>query len=91
MPGSIWSVFMKRHTSTTPPSSVSSGKLQKMAPGLTTASVQSDNFDVISTTSVLSSEDDYRNSLSDVVVVGAGPSGLMLAYVLQIGKERAIG
>jgi ribulose 1,5-bisphosphate synthetase/thiazole synthase len=30
--------------------------------------------------SAATGDEDYRSFLSDVVVVGAGPSGLMLAY-----------
>jgi hypothetical protein len=69
---------MKRSTSNSPPTSVR----QKMAPGLTIP-------DVDSRSSVSSSEaasqfsyvrdDDYSSFMSDVLVVGAGPSGLMLA------------
>ena len=66
---------MKRTTS---PNNTSS-KLQKMAPGLKAESVHSEGMDVVSVTSGLSSDDDYRNWLSDVLVVGAGPSGLILA------------
>ena len=86
MPGSFWD-FMKRSPSHTPPGSSyshsSSGKLPKMAPGLHIGDPSpSNSFDVVSTTTALSGEDDYSNYLSDVVVVGAGPAGLMLAYGL---------
>ncbi|KAF2009889.1 FAD monooxygenase-like protein [Aaosphaeria arxii CBS 175.79] len=53
-----------------------------MAPGLTVDSnltTRSNSFDIISHTSGKSNESSYQNFLSDVVVVGAGPSGLMLA------------
>ncbi|KAF2109386.1 FAD binding domain-containing protein [Lophiotrema nucula] len=76
MPTLFWNL-MKRNTSQSPPSTANS-KLQKMAPGLTTG-LERNSFDVISATSALSNDDDYRSSLSDVVVVGAGPAGLMLA------------
>ncbi|KAF2187167.1 FAD monooxygenase-like protein [Zopfia rhizophila CBS 207.26] len=74
MPVSFWD-FMKRSTSSQRPSSSS----KRMAPGLKADSLRSDSLDVISTTSVLSAADDYRTFLSDVVVVGAGPAGLVLA------------
>lgn len=50
-----------------------------MAPGSVRAdSLRSSHSDAMSTGS---KDEDYRTFLSDVVVVGAGPSGLMLAYV----------
>lgn len=55
-----------------------------MAPGLTVNSIDSRS----SASSLESAprfsytkDDDYSSFISDVVVVGAGPSGLMLAYV----------
>ena len=66
---------MKRSTSNSPPLP----KYPKMAPGRTTDSISSHTLDV----SALEPDDDYASYLSDVVVVGAGPSGLMLAYVWE--------
>lgn len=68
---------MKRAPSHSPPSSQLRGV--KMAPGLTTGSIRSESFDMVSTPSVRSNDTDYSTFLSDVIVVGAGPSGLMLA------------
>jgi phenol 2-monooxygenase len=64
---------MKRSTSNSPPLP----KYPKMAPGRTTDSISSHTLDV----SAPEEDKDYSSYLSDVVVVGAGPSGLMLAYV----------
>ncbi|KAH7379142.1 FAD binding domain-containing protein [Phaeosphaeria sp. MPI-PUGE-AT-0046c] len=76
MPSTLWNI-MKRSTS----NGQSQPKLQKMAPGLTT--------DVESRSSISSSEvasqfsytkdNDWGSFMSDVIVVGAGPAGLMLA------------
>ncbi|KAF2465103.1 FAD monooxygenase-like protein [Lindgomyces ingoldianus] len=83
MTASFWDLMKRSSASQKPPStSSSSTKIQKMAPGLKTDSVRSGSIDVMSmstTSSTVSHEDDYRNTLSDVVVVGAGPAGLMLA------------
>lgn len=46
-----------------------------MVPGM----VPTNNSDVVSTAGSLLDYGDYRSSLSDVIVVGAGPAGLMLA------------
>ncbi|KAJ4372001.1 hypothetical protein N0V83_003774 [Neocucurbitaria cava] len=75
MSPSIWS-FMKRSTSNSPPSS----KLQKMAPGLLDTESRSSgaSMDVASQFSYVKDED-YSSFMSDVLVVGAGPAGLMLA------------
>jgi phenol 2-monooxygenase len=79
MAPSIWD-FMKRSTSNTPPSA----KLQKMAPGLvdteSRSSMSGSTFEVTSQASNAKDED-YSSFMSDVMVVGAGPAGLMLAYV----------
>jgi phenol 2-monooxygenase len=84
MAPSLWDI-MKRsgHDKTPPPPKPSPAKLQKMAPGLTVDSVSrssGSSTDVASTFSY-GKDDDYTNFMSDVMVVGAGPSGLMLAYV----------
>ena len=81
---------MKRSGSdqTPPPSQRTSptghSKLQKMAPGLTVNSIDSrssgSSIEVASQFSY-TKDDDYSSFMSDVLVVGAGPSGLMLAYV----------
>jgi phenol 2-monooxygenase len=81
---------MKRSGSdqTPPPSQRTSptghSKLQKMAPGLTVNSIDSrssgSSIEVASRCSY-TKDDDYSSFMSDVLVVGAGPSGLMLAYV----------
>jgi hypothetical protein len=65
---------MKRSTPNSPPLP----KYPKMAPGRTTDSISSHTLDVSAP-----EEGDYSSYLSDVVVVGAGPSGLMLAYVWE--------
>ena len=79
---------MKRSGSdqTPPPSQRTSptghSKLQKMAPGLTISSTSSrSSGSSLDTTSQFSytKDDDYSSFMSDVLVVGAGPSGLMLA------------
>ncbi|KAF2270338.1 FAD monooxygenase-like protein [Lojkania enalia] len=84
----LWWNLVKRNPSQSPPSS----KIQKMAPGLTTADSTRSSFDVVSTTSsALSGEDDYSSFLSDVVVVGAGPSGLLLAdSLVRFGVKTRI-
>lgn len=78
MSPSIWSL-MKRSNS----HSSSSSKLQKMAPGLT---ADADSRSAGSTGSVevasqlsYTKDEDYSSFMSDVLVVGAGPAGLMLA------------
>ncbi|KAF1842812.1 FAD monooxygenase-like protein [Cucurbitaria berberidis CBS 394.84] len=75
MSPSIWS-FMKRTAPNSPPSS----KLQKMAPGLLETESRSSgtSMDVTSQFSYVRDED-YSSFMSDVLVVGAGPAGLMLA------------
>jgi phenol 2-monooxygenase len=77
MAPSIWNL-MKRSTSNSPPSS----KLQKMAPGLTLDSdsrSSGSSLEVTSQFSYTNKEEDYSSFMSDVLVVGAGPAGLMLA------------
>ena len=66
---------MKRSTSDNP----ALPKYPKMPPGFVDDSVSSYSTE----RSVLAhaNGDDYASYLSDVVVVGAGPAGLMLAYV----------
>ena len=76
MAATIWNL-MKRST----PNSEPQSKLQKMAPGLVTdtesrSSVNS--MDVASQFSY-SRSSDVSSTMSDVLVVGAGPAGLMLA------------
>ncbi|KAF2847605.1 FAD monooxygenase-like protein [Plenodomus tracheiphilus IPT5] len=76
MSPSIWNL-MKRSNS----HSSSSAKLQRMAPGLT---VDSDPRSAGSSIEVASQfsytrDEDYSSFMSDVLVVGAGPAGLMLA------------
>jgi ribulose 1,5-bisphosphate synthetase/thiazole synthase len=51
-----------------------------MAPGLTNDSLSSHTLEASAPPAIVE-EDDYSSYLSDVVVVGAGPAGLMLAYV----------
>jgi phenol 2-monooxygenase len=55
-----------------------------MAPGLTTIDTDSrsagSSIDVSSQYSQIR-DDDYSSFMSDVIVVGAGPAGLMLAFV----------
>lgn len=79
---------MKRSGSDqTPPSSqrtspIGHSKLQKMAPGLTVSSMDSRSSVSSSDTASQFSytkDDGYSSFMSDVLVVGAGPSGLMLA------------
>ena len=69
---------MKRSTSNSPPSSVR----QKMAPGI--AMPDSESRSTGSSSEAASQvsytrDDDYSSFMSDVMVVGAGPAGLMLA------------
>jgi phenol 2-monooxygenase len=69
---------MKRSTSNSPPSSVR----QKMALGLAMPDSESrssgSSLEVASQISY-TRDDDYSSFMSDVMVVGAGPAGLMLA------------
>ncbi|ORX91357.1 FAD binding domain-domain-containing protein [Clohesyomyces aquaticus] len=89
MTASFWDMMKRPGTSSKAHStaSSSSAKIQKMAPGLRSDSPRSRSIDAQSTSteattsSSQSQPDDYRQTLSDVVVVGAGPAGLMLAYV----------
>ena len=76
MAPSIWNL-MKRSTSNSPPQS----KLQKMAPGLVndTESRSSGNSLEVASQFSYVRDDDYSSIMSDVLVVGAGPAGLMLA------------
>jgi phenol 2-monooxygenase (NADPH) len=82
MSPSLWDI-MKRSTSNSPPTS----KIQKMAPGLTIDSdsqSQSQSRSSGSSLEVTSKfgyvkNEDYNDFMSDVLVVGAGPAGLMLA------------
>jgi phenol 2-monooxygenase len=78
MAPSFWSL-MKR--STTPDST--HNNLVKMAPGVTADSSRSSSFDMVSSVGSQAGDHDGEREpysfLSDVVVVGAGPSGLMLA------------
>ncbi|KAF2133026.1 FAD monooxygenase-like protein [Dothidotthia symphoricarpi CBS 119687] len=87
MAPSIWSL-MKRSTSASPPTS----KLHKMAPGLTADSESRTHTSGSSTTTTTTTtnteaasqfsyvkDEDYSSFMSDVLVVGAGPAGLMLA------------
>ena len=53
----------------------------KTSPGLKAESIRSDSIDIIHTDTAAVNGDEFRPSFSDVVVVGAGPSGLMLAFV----------
>lgn len=68
---------MKRSTSNGEPQS----KLQKMAPGLTTDVESRSSGSSVEVTSQYSytRDNDWGSFMSDVVVVGAGPAGLMLA------------
>jgi phenol 2-monooxygenase len=73
MAPSVWE-FMKRSKSTSRPQS----KLQKMAPGLVIDSERRGSGSTLEVTSPNANED-YSSFMSDVLVVGAGPAGLMLA------------
>ena len=53
----------------------------KISPSLKSESIGSDSIDTIHTDTAAVNGDGFRPSFSDVVVVGAGPSGLMLAFV----------
>jgi phenol 2-monooxygenase len=68
---------MKRATANTEPQS----KLQKMAPGVINETESRFSVSSSEATSQFSysKDDDYSSFLSDVIVVGAGPAGLMLA------------
>ncbi|KAF1952795.1 FAD monooxygenase-like protein [Byssothecium circinans] len=67
---------MKRSTSDSP---TNEHKTVKMAPGLTSSDSSSVDNSSISTFGAVSADSGYSSFLSDVLVVGAGPSGLMLA------------
>ena len=76
MAASLWNL-MKRSTSNSEPQS----KLQKMAPGLvadTESRSSGSSLEVASQFSYAKSND-VSSTMSDVLVVGAGPAGLMLA------------
>jgi phenol 2-monooxygenase len=68
---------MKRPTSNSPPQS----KLVKMAPGLTNDPESRALGDSLEVTAqfAYTNKDEDASSTSDVLVVGAGPAGLMLA------------
>jgi phenol 2-monooxygenase len=68
---------MKRSTSNAEPQS----KLQKMAPGLVNDAESRSSGSSLEVASQFSytKDDDYSSFMSDVLVVGAGPAGLMLA------------
>lgn len=51
----------------------------KISPSLKAESIRSDSIDIIHADTAAVNGDEFRPSFSDVVVVGAGPSGLMLA------------
>ena len=53
----------------------------KISPSLKAESIRSDSIDIIHADTAAVNGDEFRPSFSDVVVVGAGPSGLMLAFV----------
>ena len=78
MAPSLWNI-MKRSTSDSPPQS----KLQRMAPGIVTDSSESrstgSSLEAASQVSYTTRDEDYDSFMSDVMVVGAGPAGLMLA------------
>lgn len=71
--------LMKRNVSSRSPSASSTSSTRKMSPGLKSDSVRSDSVDIQTDAPAAVHCTDYRPSWSDVVVVGAGPSGLMLA------------
>ncbi|KAF2203541.1 FAD monooxygenase-like protein [Delitschia confertaspora ATCC 74209] len=62
-----------------PPTPPTPPRSENAPSALTVGSVRSDSIEVTSVRSTTSSRDDYRQELSDVVVVGAGPAGLLLA------------
>jgi phenol 2-monooxygenase len=68
---------MKRATSDNEPPST----LQKMAPGASKDTESRSSGNSLDRASQLSytRDDDYSSFMSDVMVVGAGPAGLMLA------------
>ena len=60
----------------------------KVSPGLKAESIRSDSIDIIHTDTAAVNGDEFRHSFSDVVVVGAGPSGLMLAFVYPRAESK---
>ena len=60
----------------------------KVSPSLTAESIRSDSIDIIHTDTAAVNGDEFRPSFSDVVVVGAGPSGLMLAFVYPRAESK---
>ncbi|KAH8732677.1 FAD binding domain-containing protein [Phaeosphaeriaceae sp. PMI808] len=76
MAPSIWSL-MKRQ----PPTNLPQSKLQKMVPQIVNESTSRSSGSSLEAASQFSCarDDDYSSFMSDVLVVGAGPAGLMLA------------